>query len=262
MKNDLETRLQAALDACARMQDQRDEALAEARKFKLNGLAMAASLGEAQSTNSQLAAQLKDATRQCGVMADLLRRSRPIIDDRADFGLVAGRLLRDIDAALAGKMPEQHPDDAAVDRFAAAMKAKLAAAREKGRGGWDDPDACSVELLADLLVGHIGKGNPVNFEDIANLAMMLHQRGADPAVLAGKMQDVGLPLLSQDEKYALMRFKECCDDGQGYDVEKEMMIALASKGALHHRSAGYYEITDAGIAMLAATPKLEDKGAA
>lgn len=31
--------------------------------------------------------------------------------------------------------PDAHPDDAAVDRFAAAMKEKLAAAREKGRGG-------------------------------------------------------------------------------------------------------------------------------
>ncbi len=41
-----------------------------------------------------------------------------------------------------------------------------------------------MEFLADLLRGHIGKGNAGNFEDIANLAMMLHQRGADPAVLS------------------------------------------------------------------------------
>lgn len=90
-------------------------------------------------------------------------------------------------ADLAGKLSdhhEQHPDDAAVDRFAVAMKTKLAAAREKGRGGWDDPATCSVEYLADLLVDHIGKGNAGTFEDVANFAMMLHQRGADPAVLA------------------------------------------------------------------------------
>ncbi|MFA7819354.1 hypothetical protein [Aeromonas dhakensis] len=96
-------------------------------------------------------------------------------------------LIDHIDAALDGKLPDQpdpHPDDAAVDRFSVAMKAKLAAARAKGRSGWDDPSACSVEFLADLLVNHVGKGNPGNFEDIANLAMMLHQRGADPAVLA------------------------------------------------------------------------------
>lgn len=91
-----------------------------------------------------------------------------------------GKLLSLLTAAPA---TDQHPDDAAVDRFAAAMKAKLAKARDKGRSGWDDPDQCSVEFLADLLLGHIGKGNPGNFEDIANLAMMLHQRGAEPSVL-------------------------------------------------------------------------------
>lgn len=76
-----------------------------------------------------------------------------------------------------------HPDDLAVNRFAAAMKAKLAAGRAKGRGGWDKPELCRVETLADMLVRHVGKGNPGTFEDIANLAMMLHQRGADPEIL-------------------------------------------------------------------------------
>lgn len=86
--------------------------------------------------------------------------------------------------AAAPAQPAVHPDDAAVDRFAAAMKAKLAKAREKGRGGWDDPAQCSVEFLAKLLVEHLTKGNAGTFEDVANFAMMLHQRGADPQVLA------------------------------------------------------------------------------
>ena len=77
-----------------------------------------------------------------------------------------------------------HPDDRAVDRFADAMKAKLAVARSKGRSGWDDPAACSVEYLAQLLREHLAKGNAGTFEDVANFCMMLHQRGADPAVLA------------------------------------------------------------------------------
>lgn len=77
--------------------------------------------------------------------------------------------------------PEQHPDDTAVDRFSFAMKHKLAAARAKGRGGWDDPEQCSVEMLARMLVEHVAKGDPV---DVANFALMLHQRGADAAVLA------------------------------------------------------------------------------
>lgn len=124
---------------------------------------------------------------RCQLLADLLREVTqivPAIGVAIDDLPVVDVFLERIEAALAGKLPEQHSDDTAVDRFAVAMKAKLAAAREKGRGGWDDPEACSVEFLADLLVGHVGKGNPGNFEDIANIAMMLHQRGADPTVLA------------------------------------------------------------------------------
>lgn len=218
-----------------------------------------AALNKMQDQRDQLVAQFKDASAQCVEQASLLREAQRYVRYRLEYTECDARivmgLIADIDEALAGKLPEQHTDDAAVDRFAIAMKAKLATAREKGRGGWDDPSACSVDFLAELLVGHVGKGNPGNFEDIANLAMMLHQRSADPAVLAGKVQ--GLPLLSHDERSALMRFKECCEDGQGYDVEKEMMVALARKGALHHRSAGYYEITEAGSAMLAAAPEPE-----
>ncbi|PBK05943.1 hypothetical protein CNQ84_00775 [Pseudomonas abyssi] len=80
--------------------------------------------------------------------------------------------------------PAQHSDDVAVDRFAAAMKAKLAAARAKGRSGWDDPSACSIEYLAQLLHAHLRKRNAGTFEDVANFCMMLHQRGADPAALS------------------------------------------------------------------------------
>jgi len=69
-----------------------------------------------------------------------------------------------------------HPDDAAVDRFAAAMKAKLASARAKGRSGWDSPDLCSSEKLARMLVRRGVAGGDV--VDVANFAMMLHQRAA------------------------------------------------------------------------------------
>ena len=148
--------------------------------------AMGEHMAEQAAQPMCMAKRIEELEAQVRVMAGLLREARPYMDHRGGAGVKGyTKLTRDIDVALAGKLPEQHPDDAAVDRFAAAMKAKLAAAREKGRGGWDDPEACSVEFLADLLVGHIGKGNPGNFEDIANLAMMLHQRGADPAVLAG-----------------------------------------------------------------------------
>lgn len=84
---------------------------------------------------------------------------------------------------------DAHPDDLAVDRFAAAMKAKLAKARAKGRAGWDDPAICSEAELAGMLLSHVGKKNAGTFEDIANFCMMLHQRGADPSILAPAPSD-------------------------------------------------------------------------
>lgn len=124
---------------------------------------------------------------RCKLLADLLlevTRVVPAIGVATDDLPAVDAFLERIEAALAGKLPAQHSDDTAVDRFAVAMKTKLASARAKGRSGWDEPAACSVEYLADLLVDHVGKGNSGTFEDVANFAMMLHQRGADPAVLA------------------------------------------------------------------------------
>ncbi|MBN9055346.1 MAG: hypothetical protein J0H80_16635 [Rhizobiales bacterium] len=67
-----------------------------------------------------------------------------------------------------------HTDDLAVDRWAIAMKAKLAKKRAEGRGGWDDPEQCSAADLSYLLIQHCFKGDPL---DVSNLAMMLQQRG-------------------------------------------------------------------------------------
>lgn len=78
-------------------------------------------------------------------------------------------VMREFDAGVV------HPDDAAVDRFAAAMKEKMAKSRAKGRGGWEDPAQCSVEALQSMLLGHLDKGDPV---DVGNFAMMLWSRGA------------------------------------------------------------------------------------
>ena len=67
---------------------------------------------------------------------------------------------------------EQHPDDIAVDCFAAAMKAKLKWEREqRNRSGWQ---AMSAADLSRILYEHLPKGDPV---DVANLSMMLHQNG-------------------------------------------------------------------------------------
>lgn len=76
--------------------------------------------------------------------------------------------------ASAKTVPVQNPDDVAVDSFAAAMKAKMAAARAKGRGGWEDPAQCTADDLSRMLRDHVDKGDP---RDVANFCMMLHQRG-------------------------------------------------------------------------------------
>ncbi|MGN5354358.1 hypothetical protein ACQ4P5_20360 [Ralstonia sp. L16] len=72
-------------------------------------------------------------------------------------------------AIAATKRP--HADDAAVDRFAAAMKAKLAQAREKGRGGWQ---GCDPVELSIMLRAHVEKGDP---RDVANFCMFLWNLG-------------------------------------------------------------------------------------
>lgn len=66
-------------------------------------------------------------------------------------------------------------DEAAVDRFATTMKAKMASARAKGRSGWNDPLQCTAADLSRMLREHVEKGDPV---DVGNFAMMLHQRGS------------------------------------------------------------------------------------
>lgn len=77
-------------------------------------------------------------------------------------------------AALEAAREDAHPDDAAVDAFAVAMKAKLAAARAKGRGGWNGDEPGMQQRLSDMLRAHVDKGDP---RDVANFAMFLHQRG-------------------------------------------------------------------------------------
>lgn len=80
---------------------------------------------------------------------------------------------------------DQHPDDAAVDALAEAMKAKLAKQRARGYGGWDTPE-CTQQRLSDMLRGHVDKGDPV---DVANFCAFLAARGegiaqAAPAAVA------------------------------------------------------------------------------
>jgi len=88
----------------------------------------------------------------------------------------AGTIRYTLADVLAHTAVNQHPDDEAVDRFAAAMHAKMAQARAKGREGWDDPERCSVARLVMLFVRSVLAGDII---DSANYGMMLHLRGPE-----------------------------------------------------------------------------------
>jgi len=114
---------------------------------------------------------------------DGLHFARAVIAaDRARRGVVDGDAAMPVESikyqpkAIEDReaLPQQHSDDAAVDRFATAMKAKMASARAKGRSGWSDPLQCTAADLSRMLREHVEKGDPV---DVGNFAMMLHQRG-------------------------------------------------------------------------------------
>ncbi|MFT3819864.1 MAG: hypothetical protein QM750_20000 [Rubrivivax sp.] len=68
---------------------------------------------------------------------------------------------------------QAHSDDAAVDRFAAAMKEKLAEARKRGRAGWE---TCAPADLSRMLRAHVEKGDP---RDVANFCCFLWSLAAD-----------------------------------------------------------------------------------
>lgn len=122
-------------------------------------------------------------------MADAARRVISDVDSGDYGGTISMATYDALVAALSARQPvgDQHPDDLAVDSFAAAMKAKMAAARAKGRGGWEDPAQCTADDLSRMLREHVEKGDP---RDVANFCMMLHQRGE--AIAA--RQPVGEPV--------------------------------------------------------------------
>jgi hypothetical protein len=67
-------------------------------------------------------------------------------------------------------------------------------------------------------------------------------------------------LLNADELAALRRFDECAQDGEGYDVPKEMMQRLAEIGVVRRKSGAYYEQTDFGKQVLGNAIQVEPAG--
>lgn len=106
-------------------------------------------------------------------------------DGLLPFHRIGARTIRyNLPDVLARTAVNQHPDDEAVDKFASAMHAKMAAARAKGKEGWDDPDRRSLLAiqgdLRGLMDDVLARDRPLTPElavDIANYAMMVWVRG-------------------------------------------------------------------------------------
>lgn len=116
------------------------------------------------------------------------------------------------------------PDERAVDRFAAAMKEKMAASRAKGRGGWDSRREVSADTLAIMLINHTYKGNAGTFEDVANFAMMLHQRGEDPKLLARMFRHIARIKAAEWAEPTLAAELEKAGITQGTAVSQRLVV--------------------------------------
>lgn len=93
-------------------------------------------------------------------------------DGLLPFHRIGARTIRyNLPDVLARTAVNQHPDDEAVDKFAAAMHAKMAQARAKGKEGWEERD--DLRLIGDLHLSVEGG----EYVDAANYAMMLWARG-------------------------------------------------------------------------------------
>lgn len=135
----------------------------------------------------------RDARTRSGLLASYFRHDRSGDCTTAWTFLVGGQPLHYDDAGrLSGAGPhehpldlirEDHPDDHAVDDFSNLIRDKMARSRAKGRSGWFDRTACTDQSLARMFVAHMSKSNAGNLVDLATIAMMLHLRGADPALI-------------------------------------------------------------------------------
>jgi hypothetical protein len=83
---------------------------------------------------------------------------------------------------ITARMSDVRACGAGITNLVNAMEVKLAKKRREGRGGWHRPNDCEPGRLADALLDHLAKGDVV---DVANFAMMLHNRGDGGLALIG-----------------------------------------------------------------------------
>jgi hypothetical protein len=112
----------------------------------------------------EIAGYVEDECKACSGMTTLYIAAEAAVEET----------LRRIASPVPAQSAEQderaglvHLDDWWVDLFAKEMKDKLAKARDKGRGGWQD---CAPESLSHMLREHVDKGDP---RDVANFCMFL-----------------------------------------------------------------------------------------
>jgi hypothetical protein len=136
--------------------------------------------------------------------------------------------------AILSRPDQRHGDDISVDLFALAMKEKMATKRTGGLDIWRDNERCSQKSLSLALAHHVQKGDPV---DVANFAMMLHQRGE---TIALDFKPIGVRCTGcgssmTDEQLAAKRAKQptlisCCPERNMIAVYATP-FALAEKGS-------------------------------
>lgn len=127
-------------------------------------------------------------------------------------------------------------DNSAVDRFAQAMKDKLAKAREKGRGGWDDKTECTDEHLAKLFFEHLEKTNDGNLIDLANFLMFLSERGADGSVLVNNNPRIAPNTCSTCQHYKEKRLTAWFVTSNDMACTKYPIRPTADFGCIFHES--------------------------
>ncbi len=107
----------------------------------------------------------------------------PFLDMSAETGPANNHGKRSMEYRSLYDPVEAAQDSRAVNRFSKFMLAKMAQAGVNGRSGWYDKERCTREYLSDMLRRAVAKGDPV---DIANFAMMLHDRGETVAPICGE----------------------------------------------------------------------------
>lgn len=112
----------------------------------------------------------------------------------------------------------QHSDDLAVDKFAAAMKEKLAQARTKGRCGWEE---CDPAHLSAMLYEHVQKGDP---RDVANFCMFLWNLGRPISPCKEIQAEPFMPVMQF--RFEIARLTECLEraNSQAEHFEREWYL--------------------------------------